>query len=247
VCDVGQGDGLALSTGPHSAVVVDTGPDPALEKKCLDSLQITTVPLLILTHFHADHVDGISGVFDGRKVAQVLVTRLQDPPEGVQEVAASTRGVPTSMAYQGEQLDEGPVHLSVLWPLPDSPTVGPGDGSTANEASIVALAETHGLRILLTGDVEQEGQAAIAATYPGLTVDVLKVPHHGSRYQDFDWLASLHAQAAIISVGIDNDYGHPAPETISALTRDGDRVWRTDHDGTVAVVKTDAGFGIVSH
>lgn len=61
MCDVGQGDALALSTGPGSAVVVDTGPDPAPVDRCLRDLRVTTIPLLILTHFHADHVDGLPG------------------------------------------------------------------------------------------------------------------------------------------------------------------------------------------
>ena len=100
----------------------------------------------------------------------------------------------------------------MLWPRPDSPTSGPGDGSTANDASVVLLAEVAGVRLLLTGDVEPAGQAALARALPGLRVDVLKVPHHGSRHQDLAWLASLGASFAVVSVGADNDYGHPAAE-----------------------------------
>ena len=67
-CDVGQGDGLVLNTGaPHSAVVVDAGPDPRPMDRCLDGLGVHGVPLVVLTHFHADHVDGLPGVLDGRR------------------------------------------------------------------------------------------------------------------------------------------------------------------------------------
>ena len=70
-CDVGQGDGLVLATGqPHTAVVVDAGPDPRLIDRCLDSLGVSRVPLVVLTHFHADHVDGLAGVLAGRAVAR---------------------------------------------------------------------------------------------------------------------------------------------------------------------------------
>ena len=131
----------------------------------------------------------------------------------------------------------------MLWPPADSPTVGPGDGSTANEASVVLLVEVRGLRMLLTGDVEPEGQAALARALPGLRVDVLKVPHHGSRYQDEDWLLSLGARAALVSVGADNDYGHPAPETLAPLEAAGVRVLRTDLDGDLAVIVDGAGDG----
>ncbi|MEV0332621.1 ComEC/Rec2 family competence protein [Nocardia sp. NPDC050717] len=66
MCDVGQGDGLALSVGPGAAVVIDTGPDPRAMRRCLDRLRIDTIPLLVLTHPHADHIDGLAGAVRGR-------------------------------------------------------------------------------------------------------------------------------------------------------------------------------------
>ena len=237
VCDVGQGDALAVRTGPGSALLVDAGPDPRPVRRCLDGLGVRAVPLLVLTHFHADHVDGIAGVLAGRRVAAIETTRLADPPYGVDEVAraAAAAGVPVAVAAYGSTRRLGDVTLQVLWPLPDSPVTGPGDGSTANEASVVLLVETRGLRLLLTGDVEPEGQVVLARQLSGLHVDVLKIPHHGSRYQDEDWLLSLHAAVAIASVGADNDYGHPARETLDPLARAGAEVYRTDRDGTVVV------------
>jgi competence protein ComEC len=88
----------------------------------------------------------------------------------------------------------------------------------------------------MSGDMEPEAQQLLDRTVPDLHVDVLKVPHHGSRYQDPDLLTRLDARLAVISVGAGNDYGHPAPETISMLRRAGMLVRRTDEDGDVAVV-----------
>jgi competence protein ComEC len=68
MCDVGQGDALVLATGPHQAAVIDAGPDPAVVDRCLSRLAVDTVPVLMLTHFHADHVDGLPGVLAGRRV-----------------------------------------------------------------------------------------------------------------------------------------------------------------------------------
>jgi competence protein ComEC len=62
------------------------------------------------------------------------------------------------------------------------------------------------------------------------------VPHHGSRYQDPAWIDSLQASVSVISVGRNNDYGHPAQSTIDLLRRAGMQVARTDQDGGVAVV-----------
>jgi competence protein ComEC len=126
--------------------------------------------------------------------------------------------------------------MQVLWPLPDSPTTGPGDGSTANEASVVLLVQVAGLRLLLTGDLEPEGQQTIARVVPGLHVDVLKMPHHGSRYQDEDWLLSLQPRVVLVSVGADNDYGQPAESSLQPLADAGAAVLRTDQHGDLAVV-----------
>jgi competence protein ComEC len=249
VCDVGQGDALAVRTGPGSALVVDAGPDPKPVRRCLDDLGIRVVPLLVLTHFHADHVDGISGVLAGRRVAAIETTRLEDPPFGVREVAdtAAAARIPVRPAAYGSTRRFGDATVQVLWPLPDSPVQGPGDGSTANEASVVLLVESHGLRMMLTGDVEPEGQLVLAKQLPGLHVDVLKIPHHGSRYQDEEWLLSLHPSVAIASVGADNDYGHPAPTTLRPLAQAQAKVYRTDEDGTVAVVAGADGARVVTH
>ncbi|RYC14650.1 ComEC/Rec2 family competence protein [Nocardioides zhouii] len=243
-CDVGQGDGLVLRAGPHAAVVVDAGPDPTLMDACLDRLEVESVPLLLLTHFHADHVDGVAGVLEGRDVGAIEGTALLDPPDGVRTVEEVVGRDPGPAAY-GVARMIGEVTIQAVWPRPGAST-DPGE-SAPNNASVVLVAEVAGVRILLTGDVEPSAQAALARDLAGLQVDVLKVPHHGSRHQDLDWLTSLGARLALVSVGADNDYGHPAPDLLVALTAAGMRVWRTDLSGDVVVVERDGEIGVVAH
>jgi competence protein ComEC len=247
-CDVGQGDALVLHASPRTALVVDAGPDPAAVDECLRRLDVTRIPLVLLTHFHADHVDGLPGVLDGRRVGAVEVTRLADPPEGVALVSEAARdaGLQPMPAPYAATRTLGDLRFQVLWPLPTSPTTGPGDGSTANDSSVVLLVEVGGVRLLLCGDVEPEAQAALARTWPGLLVDVLKVPHHGSRYQDLPFLLGLGARVAVVSVGEDNDYGHPAASTLEALAASGAEVLRTDLDGDVAVAVRDGELYVAS-
>ncbi len=228
-CDVGQGDGLVLRAGAGAAVVVDAGPDPGAMSRCLDRLGIVEVPLLVLSHFHADHVGGLPGVLEGRRVGEVLVAGLDDPPGSA---AAVRRQLPAARvpAY-GETVTVGALTLQVIGPPPSFAPTG------ANDASLVLLAEVAGTRVLLTGDVEPPAQAALRPTLAGLTVDVLKVPHHGSRHQEFALFAAIRPRVAIVSAGADNDYGHPAPETLEVLDEAGVEVLRTDRTGDVAVVR----------
>lgn len=243
-CDVGQGDGLVLRAGPHAAVVVDAGPDPTLMDACLDRLEVESVPLLVLTHFHADHVDGVAGVLDGREVGSIEGTGLLEPSDGVRTVE-EVAGHDPGLAPYGVARTIGEVTIQSVWPRPGA-AAGDSGESAPNNASVVLVAEVGGVRILLTGDVEPSAQGALARDLAGLQVDVLKVPHHGSRHQDLDWLTSLGARLALVSVGAGNDYGHPAPDLLTALTAAGMRVWRTDLAGDVVVVVREGEVGVVA-
>ena len=244
MCDVGQGDGLVLRAGEHAAVVVDAGPDPAAIDACLDRLEIRSVPLLVLTHFHADHVDGVAGVLEGREVGAIEGSVLLEPAAGVREVETALGRDPGAAPY-GVTRTIGEVTLQTVWPRPGG-TGGDPSESAPNNASVVLVAEVAGVRILLTGDVEPSVQSALARDLAGLRVDVLKVPHHGSRHQDLDWLTSLGARVSLVSVGEGNDYGHPAQDLLLALSAAGARVWRTDLAGDVVVVVRSGEVGVVT-
>jgi competence protein ComEC len=245
-CDVGQGDALVLSTGNAAAVAVDAGPDPRLANQCLRALGVRQLSLVLLTHFHADHVAGLPGLLQGRKAAEVEVSPIDEPPEQALRVrrwAADAR-LPVTRAAAGEQRSVGALRWQVLWPRGALPAKG-SEGSAANNASVVMYVERGGVRFLLAGDVEPGAQRALRRLVPAGPVDVLKVAHHGSRFQDPDLLTALHPRLAIVSVGADNDYGHPSPATLDRLARGGAQVMRTDQDGDIAVVKSSSGIKMV--
>lgn len=249
VCDVGQGDGLAVNAGGGAAVVVDVGPEPEAMDGCLRRLGVERIPLLVLTHFHVDHVAGLSGVLDGREVGEIDVTSLREPADTAAVVARQAAGgqVVERVPGYGETRRIGELTVQVIAPAGRAAS-GDGDdeGSRANNASLVLLVEVRGLRLLLTGDIEPEAQAALGAALPDLTVDVLKVPHHGSRYQDYDFLVGLRSRLALVSVGADNDYGHPAPELVDTLEAAGTDVLRTDDRGDLVVVEGGGDLRVVT-
>ncbi len=246
-CSVGQGDGLALRVAEGAAIVVDAGPDPVAIDRCLTQLEVREVPLLILTHFHADHVDGLGGVLRGRVVGQIWVSPFASP---VHEVAAvhdvvRARRIPVLTPPVGARTIVGETALEVLGPI-TSPGVAETESSAQNDSSLVVMATVTGLRVLLTGDLEPQGQGLILARRPDLRADVLKVPHHGSARQDPAFFAATQARVAIMSAGVDNDYGHPAPRTLQLARSLGMTVLRTDQQGAVAVTVRDGRMGAVS-
>jgi len=246
-CDVGQGDALVLSAGSGTAVVVDTGPDPRLVDRCLDRLGVDTVPLVILSHLHADHVDGLSGVVDGRDVAEIEIGPVVPHTEQYTDVISTARehAIPVVQAAYGTQRDIGTLSWAVLGPMPGVATPGVS-GTAQNNSSLVLTVSTSGVRLLLTGDVEPEAQSALLRWGPALSADVLKVPHHGSAAQDPRFLQAVGARLALICVGSDNDHGHPSAQTINTLEDAGARVERTDTAGDVAVVVRDGQLSVAT-
>ncbi|MFI8532654.1 ComEC/Rec2 family competence protein [Streptomyces aquilus] len=255
VCDVGQGDATVLAAGDGTGVVVDAGPDPALVDRCLRTLGITKVPLVVLTHFHADHVAGLPGVLRGRAVGAIETTGFEEPVDQVEFVRreAARRHIPVTRAVAGEERRTGALAWQVVWPPPSSPPGAAGAPATPepegpNDASVTLLVRSGGLRFLLLGDLEPPAQQALLRSPAGASlggVDVLKVAHHGSAYQDPELIRRVAPRLALISCGRDNPYGHPAPGTVAALRAQGAVVLRTDEDGALAVAGTEEELRVV--
>ncbi|WP_328851842.1 ComEC/Rec2 family competence protein [Micromonospora globbae] len=245
-CAVGQGDAVVLPAASGRAVVVDAGPEPAAVDACLRRLGVREVPLFVVSHFHVDHVGGVAGVFRGRRVAAVLTPALTEPETGQALVREAADGGDARLltATAGTTYRAGGAELVVLGP----PYPLRGTRSDPNNNSLVLRATVRGVRLLLPGDAETEEQRALLDRVPHdvLRADVLKVAHHGSAYQDPEFLDAVRPAVALVPVGAGNDYGHPSPGLLARLARNGARVLRTDVDGDVAAVRRDGGLAVVA-
>ena len=237
-CDVGQGDATVIRVGRNEAVVVDVGGDPKVIDKCLSDLHIKRIPVLLLTHFHADHIGGLEGALHNRQVGQIRVSPLSDPPSTtnfVNEVLTRMNQKSIVITYPERFVING-VSFTCIWPS----ELILGQGSDANNASVALAVQAEGVSILLTGDIEPPVQDKISQELPAIDFDVIKIAHHGSRYQSSEFANWANAEIAFISVGKENDYGHPAPGTISLYELTGSRVFRTDLMGDLAIVVEDS-------
>lgn len=245
-CDVGQGDAEVLATADRGrAVVVDTGPDPLLVDTCLRTLDVDRIPLVVLSHLHADHIGGLSAVLANRTVGAVALGASRVPGWAYEKVRQETAAahVPLVGLHPGERLAWPGLDLDVLatQPARDEPEITDPDGTTVNNTSVVLAADTVAGRILLTGDVELAAQADLLTGGTELAADVLKVPHHGSRYSVPEFLRAVHPRVALVSVGAGNRYGHPSALTLGELSSLGAAVARTDQDGDLAITPGSGG------
>ncbi|WP_308301066.1 MULTISPECIES: DNA internalization-related competence protein ComEC/Rec2 [unclassified Crossiella] len=253
-CDVDQGDAIVLATAePGRAVLVDTGPDPIAITNCLRDLDIDRIPLLVLTHLHADHIGGLSEVLAGHQVGAVAISPVQQPPWAIKEIRRATEsaGVPLTELRPGTSTSWPGLTIDILGPRSPAALGATGDrvgGTALNDASVVLRAHTTAGRVLLTGDIELAGQADLLADKGSeLAADILKVPHHGSRYSLPRFLATVRPRIALISVGADNDYGHPSPLILETLRTQGTHILRTDQDGDLAIAPSPQGPVISRH
>lgn len=235
--DVGQGDALVLVSPHGRAMVIDTG--PGLEERwsaarnvvgpLLWDLGIARVDRLLVTHAHADHVGAAGWLIRTFGVAELWEGPAPRSAEVASRLLSTVVGSPSLdriTVLRGHAVSWDGVDLRVLGP--NRPRVRPT--GVRNDDSVVVAVEYGAARLLLTGDIEAEGELNIDRR----AYDVVKVPHHGSRSSSSPgFVAATCPSVAFVSVGAANRFGHPNAAVVGRYANQGTLLLRTDRDGTL--------------
>ena len=243
--DVGQGDAALIVTPHGHAIMIDTGGvrdgvfdvGARVDVPYLLQYGVTSLDAVFLTHAHEDHAAGLAGVLRCLPVGRVL-TAAEGPAAYQASLglsAAEMTATPFIAAEEGTRLTLDGVTVDVLF-APDAPK----RERSGNESSNVYRVSYGRASFLFTGDLEKEQEKKLLEKTSGeLRSTVLKVGHHGSKTSTSEpFLSAVAPRWAVIDVGADNRFGHPAAETLAALKSAGAETYRTDKDGAV-VFRTD--------
>lgn len=239
-CDVGQGDALVVRS-EGAVLMIDTGRDATALRECVSLLGITTIDLLVITHFDADHVGAWRAVAD---LTQSVWIGARPDDRGEAYITDFERaGLEVSAVSEGDRHTVGSYDVSVVWP-PVAPLSEPG-----NDSSVVLSLKPDArcaecLSALFLGDLGETPQRMLQGRHDLGVVDVVKVSHHGSADQYPELYQSLKSAVSLIGVGADNSYGHPTPGVIALVSETG-LVVRSDQQGTSTLHRNDVGDIVV--
>ncbi len=238
VLDIGQGDSILIQTPLMEHILIDGGPDDKVLSAMSRVLPFyeRTIDAVVLTHPHADHVNGLVEVLKRYQVKQVMITGVDSKlaAYGTFLDLIRQKKIVVLLADGSHDYQIGNVVLDMLYPFQSL------QGQVLknwNNSSIVFRA-IYGKRIFyFSGDLEKEKERELVAKNLDLHADFLKAGHHGSKTSSTEpFLDRVHPKFAAISCGVANKFHHPHPSTLAHLAQHGIKTYRTDLDGTVEAV-----------
>ena len=236
--DIGQGDSIFITTPSNHKILIDGGPKNNVLEKLGSAIPFfdKEIDLIVLTHPHSDHLDGLLEVIKRYEVRALLITGVYFESSGYDEFIdlLIAEGVPVFIANSNTDFRFGDVLLDIVFPL--VPIAGE-EMKEVNNSSIVLKVLYGKTKILLTGDLEAEAEHLLIMANDQLDADILKAGHHGSKTSSSNnFIKAISPNTAVISVGKDNTFGHPSEETLNTFEKAGIKTYRTDEKGTIEFI-----------
>ena len=233
--DVGQGDAALLLSGGQ-AVLIDAGTAESASAlvRYLEERGVRSLYAVIASHPHSDHIGGMAAVLSAFPAEHFYMGPETQNTAAYEDMldALEVQGVQPAIPADGDtvRLDSG---ATVTF-------LGPADDVSAenmNDRSLIALFSTGTEQVLFMGDAEAAAEQSLLAHHPELTCDILKVGHHGAATSSTPaFLSAIQPSVAVISCGVDNDYGHPSDQTLQNLSLAGvDDIRITAEESTVVL------------
>ncbi|MFA6992549.1 MAG: ComEC/Rec2 family competence protein [Candidatus Gracilibacteria bacterium] len=236
--DVGQGDSIYIKTPSNNKILVDGGPRNYVLKELSNVIPFfdKTIDLVVLTHPHDDHLQGLNEVVKRYKIGAVMMTGAAFDTEAYKEFLRliKEKNIPVIIAEAGKDFSFGDVDFDVLYPFK---SVAGNSFENINNSSIAIKLIYKNAEVYLGGDGEKEVENELVSFAAPLKSSIYKASHHGSRTASTpQFLSEVSPKIAVIQVGKNNTFKHPHPETLRNFVRQKiEKVYRTDKDGTIKI------------
>lgn len=237
--DVGQGDGILIKTPENHQILVDGGPDNTVIAELSEVLPFfdKELDMLVLSHPHDDHVAGLIDVLKRYEVKTVLMSGAVFGSAVYEEFlnAVDAEGTQVFVANAENDFKFGEVFLDVIYPFE---SFAGQSFDNVNNSSVALKMAYGGKFLLLTGDLEKEGEENLVTSGEDLKADIYKAGHHGSKTSSGAvFMEKVRPEIAVISLGKDNSYGHPNKEALKNIKGSGVKeIYRTDLNGRVEII-----------
>jgi competence protein ComEC len=240
--DVGQGDSSVIELPDGKTMVIDTGKTGRETASFLKYIGKNTVDVLILSHIHIDHTGGLDYIAKRFEVKELWDGgRLIYPQDFITHMKVKHRTL-----NRGDMVEGKGYSIYIFHPYPEFYTMYGSESVEVDNDSLVLKIKGNNKSFLFTGDINEEAEENISHLGNWLKSDILKVPHHGSKNSAYEpFLNTVSPDIAIISVGRDNPFGHPHPETLDALY--GVEIFRTDLDGAIKIKESINGLEVKTY
>ena len=232
--DVGQGDSAFIITPEGKTLLIDAGEKDFADDVIshLENKNIEKIDVLVATHPHSDHIGGLEEVvksFDIGEIYMPKASHTSSAYKGLLETIGE-KGYRVKTAKNGVCINLGNnINAKFLSPFD-------GEYENLNNASAVLKITYGDISFLFTGDIEAEAEKAMCEAGLDLKSTVLKMPHHGSSTSSTkQFVQAVSPQTAVISLGKDNEYGHPHSQIVERYEAQGVKIYRTDKSGTITI------------